>query len=46
MLISCFFSAELQIDQQSLQEIVMSLSLQLREKEARNAFLTEKIKGL
>lgn len=39
-------STELLNDQLSLQEIIMSLSLQLKEKEARNAFLTEKIKGI
>lgn len=39
-------STELQNDQLSLQEIIISLSTQLKEKETRNAFLTEKIKGI
>ena len=40
------YSTELQKELQSLQEIVISLTLQLREKEERNVHLTENIKGI
>ena len=40
------YSTELQNELQSLQEIITSLTLQLREKEERNVHLTENIKGM
>ena len=40
------YSIELQKELQSLQEIITSLTLQLREKEERNVHLTENIKGI
>ena len=40
------YSTELQKEQQSLQEIITSLILQLREKEERNFQLTENINGI
>ena len=40
------YSTELQKELQSLQEIITSLTLQLREKEERNVHLTENIKGI
>ena len=40
------YSTELQKELQSLQEIITSLTLQLREKEERNVHLTDNIKGI
>ena len=44
--ICALYSTELQKELQSLQEIITSLTLQLREKEERNVHLTENIKGI
>ena len=46
MLNMFFYSTELQKEIQSLQEIIISLTLQLREKEDRNLHLTENIKSI
>lgn len=42
----CLYSTELQKEVQSLQAIITSLTLQIREKEERNVYLTENIKGI
>ena len=46
VLYMCLYSIESQKELQSLQEIITSLTLQLREKEERNVDLTENIKGI
>ena len=44
--ICSLYSTELQKEVQSLQEIITSLTFQIREKEERNVYLTENIKRI